>query len=153
MSKRILALDLATKTGWARNYGPEPRSGVVKFKGKTRGERFEELIDWLRQFNKVIYMAELTVFETPHMRGGDATRSCVGMVAMIEYFASLNGLQTDEYRPDAIKRFATGTAKASKEQMIEAARKLGYNPKDDNESDAIHLLRLAESQGGGDGHS
>ena len=147
---KILALDLATKTGWARNYGPEPRSGVVKFKGKSRGARFVELLDWLRQFNKVIYMADLIVFETPHMRGGPATRSCVGFSSMVEYFAALNGLQVDEYCPDAIKRFATGTAKASKEQMIEAARKLGYNPKDDNEADAIHLLRLAESQGGRD---
>lgn len=147
MSERVLALDLGTKTGWARNYGAEPRSGVVKFKGKSRGERFVELTDWLRQFNKSVYMANMIVFETPHMRGGPATRSCVGFAATVEYFAALNGLTIDEYRPDAIKRFATGTSKASKEQMIEAARRHGYNPKDDNEADAIHLLRLAESQG------
>lgn len=142
---KVLALDLGQSTGWARNYGAAPRYGVVKFKGKSRGARFVELIDWLRQFNKVVYMADLIVFETPHMRGGPATRSCVGYASTVEYFAALNGLQVDEYRPDAVKRFACGSGKASKEQMIEAVKKLGYSPKNDNDADAIHLLLLAES--------
>lgn len=92
-----------------------------------------------------VYMADLIVFETPHMRGGPATRSCVGYASIVEYFAALNNLQVDEYRPDAVKRFACGSGKASKEQMIEAAKALGYSPKNDNDADAIHLLLLAES--------
>lgn len=41
-----------------------------------------------------------------------------------------------------IKQFATGKGNAGKEAMIEAAIAAGFSPKDDNEADAIHLLRL-----------
>ena len=48
------------------------------------------------------------------------------------------------YSATEIKKFATGKGNANKEAMIEAAKELGYNPKDDNEADAIHIYRLCE---------
>ena len=42
-----------------------------------------------------------------------------------------------------IKKFATGKGNADKAAMIQAARSMGYEVADDNEADALHLLRYA----------
>jgi len=48
-----------------------------------------------------------------------------------------------------IKRFATGKGNANKAAMMEAARKRGFSPTDDNEADAIAILLWAvETRGG-----
>ena len=41
-----------------------------------------------------------------------------------------------------IKRQVTGKGNASKKEVIEAVRALGYHPQDDNEADAIALIEL-----------
>jgi Holliday junction resolvasome RuvABC endonuclease subunit len=41
-----------------------------------------------------------------------------------------------------IKKFATGKGNAPKEDVIAAVKVWGFNPKDDNEADAIALARL-----------
>jgi len=46
------------------------------------------------------------------------------------------------YSASEIKKFATGKGNASKGLMVEHAIKLGFNPIDDNEADAIHLYNL-----------
>ena len=45
-----------------------------------------------------------------------------------------------------IKKFATGYGKANKKMMIQAAKKFGYYPSDDNEADALCLLEYAISK-------
>jgi Holliday junction resolvasome RuvABC endonuclease subunit len=48
-----------------------------------------------------------------------------------------------------IKKFLTGQGNANKQAMIDAARKLGFSPADDNEADAIAILLWAiKTQGG-----
>jgi Holliday junction resolvasome RuvABC endonuclease subunit len=48
-----------------------------------------------------------------------------------------------------IKRYATGHGNAPKQAMIDAARKRGFSPADDNEADAIAILLWAiETRGG-----
>jgi Holliday junction resolvasome RuvABC endonuclease subunit len=42
-----------------------------------------------------------------------------------------------------IKRSATGRGNAGKEEVISAMRRLGLNPGDDNEADALALLQFA----------
>jgi Holliday junction resolvasome RuvABC endonuclease subunit len=46
-----------------------------------------------------------------------------------------------------IKRSATGRGNAGKADVIRAMRCLGFNPGDDNEADALALLRCVESAG------
>jgi hypothetical protein len=43
----------------------------------------------------------------------------------------------------AIKKFMTGKANATKDEMIAAARRKGFNPKTDDEADAIAIMLLA----------
>ena len=49
-----------------------------------------------------------------------------------------------------IKRHVTGKGNADKQAVIEAVRKLGFAPADDNEADALALLHWAIAQGIGD---
>ena len=50
-----------------------------------------------------------------------------------------------------IKRHVTGKGNADKEAVIEAVRRLGFAPADDNEADALALLHWAIAHGiGGD---
>ena len=42
-----------------------------------------------------------------------------------------------------IKRFIAGKGNASKSEVIEAVKKKGFLPKDDNESDALALMFYA----------
>lgn len=53
-----------------------------------------------------------------------------------EFGVPFRGLEVGQ-----VKKFATGKGNAGKDQMIAAARALGYEPVDDNEADAIHILR------------
>ena len=41
----------------------------------------------------------------------------------------------------------TGKGNADKKAVIEAVRRLGFNPSDDNEADALALLHWAVAQG------
>lgn len=45
----------------------------------------------------------------------------------------------------SIKKFMTGTGNATKDQMIAAARSQGFDPKTDDEADAIAILLLGVS--------
>lgn len=45
--------------------------------------------------------------------------------------------------PATLKLFATGSGSASKDDMLEAARRLGATPTDDNQADAFFLARVA----------
>lgn len=46
--------------------------------------------------------------------------------------------------PSAVKKFATGNGRATKQQMVQAARDFGFtDTKDHNVADALHLARHA----------
>lgn len=45
--------------------------------------------------------------------------------------------------PANLKKFATGNPRAEKEDMVEAAKRAGFDPKDDNQADAFFLSQIA----------
>jgi Holliday junction resolvasome RuvABC endonuclease subunit len=45
--------------------------------------------------------------------------------------------------PASLKKFATGNSSAEKEDMVEAARRAGFNTEDDNQADAFFLSQIA----------
>lgn len=47
--------------------------------------------------------------------------------------------------PISLKKFATGSTHADKDDMIAAAKALGAQPEDDNQADAYHLAWLARA--------
>jgi len=139
---KILSLDIATNTGWKTEttsgvWDLNPARGesegmrVVRFKSKVK-----ELIE-LEGINIIAYERPAGMHKASIMVASE-------MVGVLKYLCIEKGIELACYSATEIKKFATDKGNANKEQMIEAAKKLGYNPKDDNEADAIHLYLLAK---------
>lgn len=143
----ILALDLATVTGWASNVDGL-RSGTQTFdlrRGESPGMRFLRLRSWLREIHGLLGDLDVIVFEQAHQRGGHATAVAYGLQAEVLSFAAEHGIETSPVHTATLKKAATGNGRASKVDMLEAARARGWSPTDDNEADALHLLAYAEA--------
>ena len=140
----ILALDIATKTGWKTktssgvwdlkpNRGESEGMRVVRFKSKVR-----ELIN-LEQINLVSYERPAGLHKSSIMVASE-------MIGVLKDLCIELKIDLACYSASEIKKFATGKGNAKKEEMIKSAINLGFNPKDDNEADAIHLYNLSVSQ-------
>jgi len=144
----ILALDLATKTGWAVMLPAwqKPETGVQKFelqRGESPGMRFLRFRRWLEELVR-LYAPSLIVFEQTHHRGGAATEIAVGFSTRVQEVAAMLGAEHVAVHSATLKKHATGSGRAGKDEMIqEATRRWGYEPKDDNEADAMCLLAYA----------
>jgi len=145
----ILSLDTATKTGWATNIHGK-RSGVIEFqlkRGESPGMRFLRCRAWLNEMWKLLNVKiDVIVYEQAHHRGGAATAVCVGLVTEVQAFAAEHGIELMPVHTATLKKFATGNGRASKADMIQAARERGCNVQDDNEADAVLLLEYALSE-------
>ncbi|HMV16130.1 MAG TPA: hypothetical protein PJ987_12230 [Bacteroidia bacterium] len=143
MANNILALDIATKTGWRTktssgvwdlkpNRGESEGMRVVRFKSKVK-----ELI-LLENINLVAYERPAGMHKSSIMVASE-------MVGVLKDLCIEMNVELSCYSASEIKKFATGKGNASKELMIADAIKKGFNPKDDNEADAIHLYNLVVS--------
>ena len=139
---KILALDTATKTGYASNCFKKITSGVVNFKikrGDSPGIRFIKFRKWLSEMVKNS-TPDVIIYEQAHHRGGHATEIALGFVTETKIVAAENNCEVTTVHTGKLKKWATGSGKASKEKMIAASRKMGFDPKDDNEADALLIL-------------
>jgi len=145
--KKILALDMATKTGWAT----VDHSGVENFRkraGDSRGMIFIRFEAWLSEICQTVKPG-LIVYERPHARGRAANEVLNGMLAYLAGTAEKNGIEYTDCPSTTLKLFATGKGNASKDMMMAAyLAKWGVAPEDDNESDARWLLEWATVQFG-----
>mgnify|MGYP000848415379 FL=1 len=143
MANNILALDIATKTGWRTktssgvwdlkpNRGESEGMRVVRFKSKVK-----ELI-LLENINLVAYERPAGMHKSSIMVASE-------MVGVLKDLCIEMNVELSCYSASEIKKFATGKGNASKQLMIDDAIKKGFNPKDDNEADAIHLYNLVVS--------
>ncbi len=143
---KILALDLATKTGWATNCLSRI-SGTIEFKlkrGESPGMRFLRCRSWLNEFYELVNARiDICCYEQAHHRGGAATACCVGLVTVVQSFAAKKGIELMPVHTASLKKFATGSGRANKQDMIAAAKARGWQPADDNEADAQLLLDYA----------
>jgi len=144
----ILALDLATLTGWAHSDGA---SGVQSFKprrGDSLGMRYLNLRAWLSRIYEVAPF-ELVAYERPllHHRGGHAAEVLLGMATHVLSWAAEHGIETTTRTPGEIKRHALGKGRGSKlAMMLACEKKFGHEPIDDNHADAMWLLDLVRRE-------
>ena len=144
---KILALDFATKTGWAT----EGLSGVQVFdvkRGESPGMRFLRFRAWLTE-TCMLADPKVIAYEQPHHRGGPATEVAYGFLTEVKTMAADRGIELMPVHSSTLKKFATGKGNAPKGSMIEEARRRGYNPADDNEADACLLYEYALTELGG----
>ena len=150
----ILALDLATTTGWAiRAYHGQITSGTVSFRpGRFDGGgmRYLRFTNWLTEIDRLSGPVAAIWFEEVRRHAGtDAAHVYGGLMATLTAWAELRGVPYGGVPVGTIKRHATGKGNAPKEAMIDAARARGFGPADDNEADAIALLLWAIETNGG----
>lgn len=145
MSRTVLGVDQATHTGFAviDEQGNIISSGTKAFSTKL-GERLNQFEAWFRDM-LITYAPAMVVYEKPHFRGYDSTVSCVGLVVEMLKGAAATGTPLNGVHTATLKSFATGSGKATKEEMTEAANKAaGVNlsaASNNDEADAIHLAR------------
>lgn len=143
----ILALDLATSTGWAcKTLTGNVLSGVQRFdlrRGESPGYRFLRFEAWLGETMAMTH-ATLVAYEQPHHRGGHATAVLNGLVAIVQTVCAKAKIEHVSVPTGTLKKHATGKGSASKEEMISAAEGwLGRKVSSDDEADAIHVLKWA----------
>jgi hypothetical protein len=148
----ILALDLGQKTGWAvRNRDGAIASGVQEFRpGRFEGGgmiwlRFRS---WLQEVDETSGGVGVVVFEevVAH-RGVTASHCYAGFLAHLTAWGEANKIPYRGVPVGTIKRHVTGKGNADKQAVIDAVRRLGFAPADDNEADALALLHWAIAQG------
>lgn len=146
----ILALDMASRTGWALvQDGKVIESGIVDFskrRGESNGLMFLRFRKWLQEITRMSQV-RLIAYELAHFRGGAATEICVGLQTRAQEMAAELGIESAPVASSTLKKFATGTGRAGKDEMIEkAAKVIGRRPIDDNEADAVLVGLWAESE-------
>ena len=138
----ILALDIATKTGWKT----KTASGTWDLKpnrGESEGMR---VVRFKSKVKELVSMEGITIiaYERPAGMHKASIMVASEMVGVLKDLCIEMNINLACYSAQQIKKFATGKGNAGKPEMIEAAKKLGYSPVDDNEADAIHLYHLAQ---------
>jgi hypothetical protein len=146
----ILALDCATKCGFATLIDGHIESGVQDFskrRGESNGMMFLRFRAWLNTFKD--FDIKIVVFELAHYRGGAATEICTNLTGRAQEFAAEIGAETLSVHSGTLKKYAVGSGKASKEViMAQMLKETGRKPIDDNESDAYFLLKFAMQEVG-----
>ncbi len=141
----LLALDLGTHCGYATHHNGLITSGVInlqtdRFSGG--GMRYLRFQRWLTEVHASTPVTEV-VYEAVHRhRGTDAAHVYGGLMATLTAWCESEGVPYEGVPVQDIKKFATGKGNADKTAVIDAMRKRGHKPKDDNEADALALLLL-----------
>jgi hypothetical protein len=154
----VLALDLATVTGYARGHvGTTPISGSIRF-GK-RGCRdhiiFADALRWISQLLEPQPRPDLVIIEAmlpPDAMRGQTSRAVrdrlAGLHGIARGVAALRGIpeiataSVSEIRGHFIGE-RTASRRAAKRWTIEKCYELGWAPENDNAADALALWHYA----------
>ncbi|UNP29271.1 crossover junction endodeoxyribonuclease RuvC [Lysobacter gummosus] len=149
-SPTLLALDLGTTLGWALRLSGQAMSGTEHFKvGRFEGGgmRYLRFVRWLDDLWRFAGAPSTLYFEEVRRhRGVDAAHVYGGFLAQLTAWCERHAVPYQGVPVGTIKKFATGKGNADKAAMIEAAKRLGHEPADDNEADALALLHWAIAQ-------
>jgi Holliday junction resolvasome RuvABC endonuclease subunit len=141
----IIALDLGTNTGWAiREKQGYITSGTVSFKQQRfegGGMTYLRFKRWLTDFKATLGDVEAIYFEEVRAhKGVDAAHKYGGFLAHLTAWCEHHGIPYQGIPVGTIKKHITGKGNSSKELVIEAIKKKGFMPIDDNEADSLALL-------------
>ncbi len=139
--KNLLALDVATTTGWCTHttsgtWTLTPKKDeskgmrLIRFRAKLR-----ELCE-LEQINLIVFEQLASYGKFPNFVGAE-------MQGVLKLFCEESGIEYRSYAPTEIKKFGTGSGGAKKDKMVTAAQKYKPGVTSDDEADAIILYHLA----------
>lgn len=146
----ILALDPATRCGWAHSCGASGTWDLSVLRDESKGMKFIRLQGKLNELKATVGI-DLLVFEAarnsaPHMQGALVVQAEIQGV--IKLWCEEHSVEYRGYSPSEIKTHATGKGNSAKPLVFQAA-KLKWphkNIQDDNEADALWLLSLVQGQ-------
>lgn len=154
-TQKILALDLGTKTGWAiKLENNQIKSGTEPFKPQRfegGGMRYLRFTKWLEDLNHLSGGINQIYFEEVRRHiGVDAAHAYGGFLAHLSSWCENRQIPYLGIPVGTIKKHITGKGNAGKAEIISGVKKLGFDPSDDNEADALALLDLVikKHQGG-----
>lgn len=145
----ILALDLATTCGWAYSTrNGTIRSGREKFsagRNPHAGYRWVLMRTWLNDVSREVGGFQTVYFEEVKQRfvSNLAARAYCGYLAILEAWCAANNVPMVGVGVGTVKKHWTGFGNADKDAMVIEARRRGFNPRDDNEADALAILSYA----------
>ena len=148
LSGALLALDLGQHTGWALAYPHGPiTSGTELF----RAGRFEgggmpllRFAAWLGELHVKAGPLTRVVFEEVRAHKGTAAAHAYGaFLGQLTAWCELHHVPYQGVPVGTIKKHATGRGNAGKAEVIAAMHDCGFHPADDNEADALAILRWA----------
>lgn len=150
----VLCLDLATTTGWAcGEAGAPPRYGSFRLPstGDDVGRYLVEFMRWLKGLIAAEAPREI-VFEAPILprKTTIATlRKLYGLAGATEVMAIDAGIPCSEISSGEVRRLFLGQhyprhagRDEIKRAVINGCRQMGWEPRDDNEADALATLHV-----------
>ena len=145
--RRILAMDQATKCGWAHSAGASGTWDLSIRRDESSGMRLIRLQSKLKEIFEGVGI-DIIVYEAarhaaPKMQGALVVQAEIQGV--IKLFCETHKIESRGYSPSEVKKHATGKGNANKETMVSFAKAKWPKVKlvDDNHADALHILGLA----------
>jgi Holliday junction resolvasome RuvABC endonuclease subunit len=142
---KILALDLATRTGWALGDSARYESGAETFdlrRGESPGMRYLRFSRWLDEV--LTAELDLVVYEQPFiMRSGMAAEIALGFATRVQQRCAVVEVPHAAPNGMTLKKWTTGSGRAGKPEMLEAVARRWRRVDDHNEADAVALLHYA----------
>jgi len=143
----ILALDVATKCGFAAEIDRRRESGFKDFTplpGEGPGWRYIRFNVWLyswkgRKLDLVV--VEKTI---PNMKRAITSEIAFGLSTRVMEFAERQHVPLIGIHNATLKKYFTGDGRAEKFEMILKAQAIDPNIEDDNEADALLLLQYTK---------
>ncbi|MDN5248198.1 MAG: Holliday junction resolvase [Wolbachia endosymbiont of Tyrophagus putrescentiae] len=140
----ILTLDLGQQTGWTILKNGVIESGSESFhSGGLNGKLYSKFRRWLE--NKLQGISEVYFEKVVRHLGTYAAHHYGGFLAHLAACCEESNIPFQGVPIKTIKRFIAGNGNATKDQVIEAVRKKGFFPCDDNEADALALMFYVQS--------
>jgi Holliday junction resolvasome RuvABC endonuclease subunit len=138
---KVLALDLATSTGWAVVDGNRVEVGTWTLEG-CRGEKGEHL-EALLLATIEGHRPDLVAFEEPLFFRGGGALLLAGFQFTVERICERTRTTYVSVPVSTLKLFATGSGKATKADMIQAALEATGRTMNEHQADAFHVARWA----------
>jgi len=140
---KILALDVASKTGWCN----DTASGVWDLRPKRDESKGIRLVRFKAKLNELIKLErpDIVVFERSSGFHQNAVIVQSEFHGVLKVTLEEHELEYRAYSAGEIKKHATGKGNANKEMMVKAyIERVGSEPVDDNHADAFFLHDLAK---------
>ena len=146
MIRTVLALDLSTRTGWAfGSAGSGPVHGVWLLGKMSEGGRVFSCLMASLQDAIAVHQPDLVIMEAPlppqAQTAANTARLQFGLAAHVETVCFEHGVRLEEERAGDVRRAVLGTFRADKSTIIEWCQRQGWTPAEDNDADALVLLR------------